>query len=403
MEKEERKKKKYYIITKNKEECVILELKEFFEDPNKYLQEGTKFMIGNYHLNNYKNSKSLVNFKKNNEFDINNNTNNNINELYEKIDSKVPTTNCLNNNKLYNNSKNKKRCISAFNLKRMINNNNMNDVKKNSRNLLHTPYSVKNNNSFSPKKRNIHYEFKTPKEIIDIFAKYNKNEKKNENLQLFSNKINDFINQKYLIQEKNLKLNNEEKQNYDNFSKYLSQKCGKKEENLLLNKIDNYNIKKQIINYIYNSKNLAERLGNNFWICNLKRSKHNYKINYVNTGKNGKEPWEQIIDAGDMEVELINNPSIPLNIDKNREINYFKNKKYPNLNSFNKIKVIGRKLFDQEYNNFINNINNNNKTVKYKLYKDPQEKKTKSIQELTYKENYRPLSRKKINLKRKII
>ena len=105
-----------------------------------------------------------------------------------------------------------------------------------------------------------------------------------------------------------------------------------------------------------------------------------------------------------MEVEYINNPSIPLNFNKNREINFFKNiKKYPNFNSFNKIKVIGRKLFDQEYNNFINNIDNKNKTVKYKLYKDPQEKKSKSIQELTYKENYRPLSREKINLKRKII
>ena len=400
MEKEERKKKKYYIITKNKEECVILELKEFFEDPNKYLQKDTKFIIGDSHLNNYKNSKSLVNFKKKNEFDINNNNNKNIDELYDKIDSKASTVNYLNNNKLCNN---KKRCISAFNLKRMINGNNIKNLKQQSRNILHSPYSLKNNNSFTPRK-NIHYEFKSPKEIIDIFRKYNKKEKKNENLQLFSNKINDINNQKYLIQEKNLKINDEEKKNFENFSKYLSQKCGKKEENLLLNQIDNYNIKRQIINYIYSNKKLAEKLGNNFWICNLKRSKNNFKINYINTGKSGKEPWEQIIDAGDMEVEYINNPSIPLNISKNREINYFKNiKKYPNFNSFNKIKVIGRKLFDQEYNNFINNINNKNKSVKYKLYKDPQEKKSKSIQELTYKENYRPLSREKINLKRKII
>ena len=106
-----------------------------------------------------------------------------------------------------------------------------------------------------------------------------------------------------------------------------------------------------------------------------------------------------------MEVEFINNPCIPITIDKIREINNFKYmKKYPNFKSFNKIKIVGQKLFDQEYNNFINNIDIKNKTIKYKLYKDPQEKKIKSIQELTYKENYRPLSRKKqIDIKKKLI
>ena len=411
MEKEE-KKQKYFIITKNKEECIVLELKEFFEDPNKYLQKNTKFIIGGSYLNKHKNSKSLIlnkdqnnnltklsYIKNNNGFDINTNNNNNhdnnINEVYDKIDSKASTLICFNKKQFP-----KKRCASAINPKRIMNYNLQNSTKKQSRNFM----NLKSNNSLSPLK-SIHYEYKTPKEIIDIFSKYNQKEKKNEKAKLFSNKKNDIFNQKYLIQEKNLKFNNKEKNNFYNFSKYLSHKCAKKEENLLLNKIDNYNIKKQIINYLYNNKLLAEKLGNNYWICNLRRSKNNYKINYVNTGRSGKEPWEQIVDAGDMEVEFINNPCIPITIDKIREINNFKYmKKYPNFKSFNKIKIVGQKLFDQEYNNFINNIDIKNKTIKYKLYKDPQEKKIKSIQELTYKENYRPLSRKKqIDNKRKLI
>ena len=151
---------------------------------------------------------------------------------------------------------------------------------------------------------------------------------------------------------------------------------------------------------------MAEKLGNNYWLCNLRRSKYNYKINYVNTGKNNKEPWEQLIDSGDLEIEYINNPSSPITINKNKGINYFEYiKKYPILKSFNKIKVEGKNLFNQEYINFINSIeNNSSKAIKYKLYKDPQEKKNKSIKELVYKENYRPISRQKtFNLKRKLI
>jgi hypothetical protein len=174
----------------------------------------------------------------------------------------------------------------------------------------------------------------------------------------------------------------------------------------LVNKIDEFNIKRQIVNYYYYQKLLSEKLGNNYWICNLRRPKNDYKINYVNTGRNDKEPWEQIVDSGDSEIEIINNPSSQFHLDNTGSMKYLKYiNNYPNLKSFSQIKIDGINLFNQEYNNFLNSIdNNNNKSIKYKLYKDPQEKKSKSIQELLFKENYRPLSRqKKLYLKRKII
>ena len=402
-ENEKKAKKKYFILTKNKEECVSLEVKEFFEDPKKYLQNNSKFIIGNNYLNKLKipksflfkkqnNSLTKLNYFKNNVFDFD--KNNKINDLFEKIDSKGSLSHISKNK--FTLSKNKKRCISAFSPKRTVDYDLINPKKK-SRNFLHSPLSLKSNIPSSPLK-SIHYEYKTPKEIIDIFNKFshkdNRN-KKEETIKLLSNKNNDFINQKFLIQEKSLKNSVEEKKNFNNFSKYLSQKCKKKEENLLLNKIENYNLKKQIIKYIDKNKLLAEKLGNNYWICNLRRTKCNYKINYVNIGKNDKEPWEQIIDAGDLEVEFTNNPSTPITINKGLGIDFFKYvKKYPKLKSFNKIKVEGKNLFNQEYSNFINTIDKD-KTNKFKLYKDPQENKNKSIQDMIYKENYRPLSRKK--------
>ena len=389
MEKEENKeigkkeKKKYFILTKNKEEGISSELKELFEDPKKYLQNSSKFIIGNNYLNKLKipksfflkkqnNSLTKLNYLKKDEFDFD--KNNNINDLFEKIDSKGSLSNISKNK--YTLSKNIKRCISAFSPKRTIN-YDLTNPKKKSRNFLHSPFCLKSNISSSLLK-SIHYEYKTPKEIIEIFNKFNHRNKKEEDIL--------------------------KKKSFRDFSKYLSQKCKKKEENLLLNKIENYNLKKQVIKYIDKNKLLAEKLGNNYWICSLRRSKCNYKINYVNTGKSDKEPWEQIVDAGDLEVEYTNNPSTPITINKGVGINFFKYiKKYPKLNSFNKIKVEGKNLFNQEYNNFISNIDKN-KTIKYKLYKDPQENKNKSIQELIYKENYRPLSRKrKVDLKRKII
>jgi hypothetical protein len=408
MEKE-KKKRKYFIITKNKEECIDIELKEFFSEPTKYLEK-TKFLIGDYYLNNYykllnkqqNNNQSKETDSKKSRIDFNIYNNNNMtNELFEKIDSKNSLSHRIHNKLLI---KNHKRCISAFNGKHIIN-YDLTNSKKKTRNFLHSPNSLKSNISSSPMK-SIHYEYKTPKEIIDIFKKFSPKDKKRESIKLFSNKIDDTINQKFLIQEKSLKINNEEKKNFNEFSKYLAEKCNKKEENLLLNKIENFNIKKQIIYFLHKKKLLAEKLGNNYWLCNLRRSKYNYKINYVNTGKNNKEPWEQLIDSGDLEIEYINNPSSPITIIKNKGSNYFEYiKKYPILRSFNKIKVDGKNLFNQEYINFISSIeNNSNKAIKYKLYKDPQEKKNKSIKELIYKENYRPISRqKKFNLKRKII
>ena len=144
--KKQEKKKKYFIITKNKEECITLELKDFFEDPSKYLQNKTRFIVGDNSLNKLAIPKSLLSQRenyshtklklKNNEFDLD-----------KHIDSKS-SLNKLNKNKIAN-SKRKKRCISALNTKRAINYEPL-ISKKQSRNLLHSPSSQKSIISSSP-------------------------------------------------------------------------------------------------------------------------------------------------------------------------------------------------------------------------------------------------------------
>ena len=415
MEKSEKKKSKYFILIKNKEECTARDLKEYFEDPNKYLQRNSKFIIGDYYLNKIKNHK--LNKKQNytldkltykNKYE---NSNKNTNELFDKIESKT-ILNKENKNKSL--SKKTKRCISAFNPKRHFNNNDSNNEKPKinyyskiskflkSRNSMTPKYTIKTNISSSPL-NSIHYEYKTSKEILDIFRKYNQKGNDNRKIKMITSKINEYVNHNHIIQEKSLKIKEEEKKNLNNISKYLAQKCDKKEENLLLNKIENYNIKKQIVNYLYKKQLLSEKLGSNYWICDLRRDKNKHKINYVITGRNNKEPWEQIVDSGDWEIEYINKPGEPLTINNGGEVILKNVKEYPDMKSLRDIKVEGKNLFAQEYNNFLSNIDKKGKVIKFRLYKDPQEKKNKSINELIYKENYTPLSRKKkFNLKKNI-
>lgn len=413
MEKSEKKKNKYFILIKNKEECTARDLKEYFEDPNKYLQRNSKFIIGDYYLNKHKQHK--LNKKQNftldklsykNKYE---NSNNSTNELFDKIEQKI-TLNKANKNKSL--SIKTKRCISAFNSKRNFIKNDSNNQKPKinyynkiskflkSRNSMTPKYTLKTNISSSPV-NSIHYEYKTPKEILDIFRKYNQKGNDNRKIKLITSKINEYVSHNHIIQEKSLKIQEEEKKNLNNISKYLAQKCDKKEENLLLNKIENYNIKKQVVNYLYKKQLLSEKLGSNYWICDLRRDKNSHKINYVITGRNNKEPWEQIVDSGDWEIEYLGKPGEPKTINNGGEPNLKNVKDYPDVKSLKDIKIEGKNLFEQEYNNFLSNIDKKGKVIKYRLYKDPQEKKNKSINELIYKENYTPLSRKKkLNLKK---
>ena len=180
------------------------------------------------------------------------------------------------------------------------------------------------------------------------------------------------------------------KKNFNIFSDYLSKKC--KRVNLLVNKIEGFNYKKYMSNYIEENKIFSERLGNKYWICDLRRSndKNENRINYVVTGKLDKEPWEQVIE-GNNEHEFLSDPSISQsrlnNYNKTKEYkNFIKN--YPSLKSFFNIKIEGKNLLDKEMNNFSNDNKNKNENIKYRLYKDPREFKTKFIKEIIYKQNY---------------
>ena len=404
--------KTFFIVSKYIDETTSLDLKDFFSETNRYLDNKSKFILGDKNLIRIKkplmlkdkiknNSKNGLIDKKNNENNINNNFKNE--EKAKNIFSKFK--------KYYNKNykqkvKYKSPCSLLVKTKEENKDNKENDIKTikfNNRILYRNKSNLENimkNNlekSLSFRQSGIHYELKTKKEIIDLFQNYMNNVKCKA---LSKKKLNRFPKKKVSFNEI-MKNDEEEKKNFEIFSNFLSKKC--KRKNLLVNKIDDFNYKKYMSNYLEDNKILSERLGNNFWICDLRRNKNENKINYVVTGKLDKEPWEQII-GGSNEPEFVSDPSVSQTRLKNfNRAKAYKTfiKNYPSLKFFHNIKIEGKNLLEKELNNFSNNNRDKNENIKYRLYKDPRELKDKFIKDIVYKQNFMTRSKSTKNAEKK--
>ena len=56
---------KIFVVKKNKEECYLREVKEYFEDKDKYLQFNPNITVGNFFFQNKKHSINQSNKTKN--------------------------------------------------------------------------------------------------------------------------------------------------------------------------------------------------------------------------------------------------------------------------------------------------------------------------------------------------
>ena len=217
----------------------------------------------------------------------------------------------------------------------------------------------------------------------DLFLKEEKNE------------IRHNFEEQEKILNKNLKLKNKS----DFLSKYLSKKLKRNEEELLFNKIEEYRLKRQVLDYIENSKSMRDKFGDNYWIANLRRPtiQKEIRVNYFNNGNKNNMP-EKVIDYADKDVEFINDP---MGVRKNKYKNIVRNLsinnlvlsrtelKFPDMEKMKEIEVIGKNLVDQEYQAILEGNNYLNKNEKqFKLYKDPLETKYKNMKEFVCSENY---------------
>jgi hypothetical protein len=270
-------------------------------------------------------------------------------------------------------------------------------------------------NKKRPLSVNIHYQYKLPNEIIKYYI-LGKNREKESKLkgtnELIPKEVEEKTKKKYLAQEIKLKENIIRSYKDKNLSNYLSKKCHKKEKNLLCNNIEDYRIKKQLLEYLENKKNLSEKYGNKLWYINLRRPdflKKPRKL-FLNIGKEENDIWEPLVEFPMKNVEIIKKAETPhkennnfkkllkdKNLYPNNLFNPNKKEKYkekfktkmPNLAEINNMVIKGRNVIELEKDNFINNNEKMNLTgYKYRLFKDPRENSLKCSNDCLYKLDY---------------
>ena len=397
-EQKEEKQNKFYLIKKLQDKDNIDKIKEYFEDSNKFLQLNKKLNIGHLFINKKISSQSNTSFS----FE---NRNQNLN---------IPSTPAFKKKKFNKNLKFvEKRSTST--LKTSSKKNNIiggdNSGSNSVRNL--NSFTLMNNNKkvVYPLLNSIHYTYKSPKEIIEIFEKF-KTIKNNSKKYSQSKIKSDFIKNELNNQEKFMLKNSENFEEYKKLAKRVSKRCHRKENNLMFSNIENFHEKQELINFnSYYNQLFSEKCSKIYWLMSLRRAnniKKEYKLNYINDGCIQKENWKPVVDPGIDDFVFSNNPYYIKKPTKNLD-NLMNRCVTPknNIRIYNElkdIKVIGKKLYDQEYNNFVNSIDASNNNIKLKLYKDPKEENIKNINDILYKEcsiETRPYSCSPISIRKK--
>jgi len=407
--------KRKFIIRKDKDFDDLLKVKEFFEDPNKFWTKDKKMIIGNLNLFKNKQNKKIAKGK---SISLSDSLPNNI----ENKELKLKKKNLKVKSKSYTQgevsipTKKKTYILSRPKTSSITKKNNFNLNPK-----LNTYLNnLKNNNELYYEQIGIHYQKKSLSEILNILEKSKDREEKNKIKGtdcLFPKDVKKEIRQNFYDQETILKKKMKLKNNSDLLSKLISSKIKRKEDELLFNQIEEFRLKKQLIEYIEKSKGIRDKFGNNYWVADLRRPKKQdeIRINYFQNGNINKYP-EKIIDYADKDVEFINDPN---RLKKNKYAKLLKNLSLNNLiisnmglninniEKMNEISVIkGRNIVEQEYFGIIdgnNNMSTGNKM--FKLYKDPLERKYKNIKDLVceenYNNNYKEFKNKSFNMNRK--
>ena len=387
---EEKKNLTAYVIKKDENENDKIDVKEYFEKVEQFLKLNPKISIGKLHIHlrriKDKEEKKFHPTVKNKEFKRN------IYLNSDKLSSHTDTNN------LDIELPKQELCISSYKSKEK---SQLKNRKKNK-----NPLTERKNYS------NIHYKYKSFEDLKKIFLSSKEREKKfkirgtNNLIPLTTD--ND-IKKKYLEQGKNLKYNLVYKSNSEQYFQNLAKKCKKRKSELLVNNIENFRMKKQIKEYVENNKLLSEKLGNNYWLFNLRRPTKNdfIKVNYFNIGTSEREIWKKYIDYPDKDIELVILPYSQnnKNIRYNSEINKYKNEVEEIVQKINKlddIKIEGKNLVQKEFNDIANICSTSGEHIKFRIYKDPKEYDNNYVNDLIYKEIYQ-IKKNRQNRKKKVI
>lgn len=169
----------------------------------------------------------------------------------------------------------------------------------------------------------------------------------------------DMTRQKFQQQENLLEHRKRSELNTAKLSEKLSKLSNKQEDELLMNRVDAYRYKQQMMNIIEGDRNLDEKYGDNSWVIGLRRGSKMNRIRtaYVNVGSNFNPVWDQIHEYPNRKVEIIQRPHTSCKTDMRRlySSKYFSNTCQKLKIDVNKIdgvtnlEIRGKNLLDEEY------------------------------------------------------
>lgn len=202
------------------------------------------------------------------------------------------------------------------------------------------------------------------------------------------------------IQNNKLKIIQNIDNKIKNISKRLSKILNKDESDLLLNRIDDYSFKKELIKEIDFNKPIDENYGKYKWNISLRRPKNfeGVRNSYINLTREKNPFWGIVVEKSPKIKEVKMRPGI---LTKNKHfLEKFKkahpwllsNKDYKHFENLDKLSVKGENLFNIEYNREINN--NRGKKLLHKTFVDKGGKVILKTEinnifgEMTFCENY---------------
>ena len=329
-------------------------------------------------------SKRMSLYRKSYNFNNNNINNNNSNNAESNMRNSIASTHLMFKEKQQAPNNDKLEVIDNEQLKKIFNKyktfqiNSKNDEKKN--NFIKSNIKNKseiftiNNSSLTNKKKNRGRNNDIPMELAECLT----------------------------FQNNKLKID----QYYDNkikkISNHLSKLLKKNENELLINRVDDYSFKKELLKEIDFNKPIEDKYGIYKWNISLRRPKNfeGMRNSYINLTRDQNPFWGIVVEKFPRLKEMKIRPGI-LNKNKNFFDKFKKAhaplislKDYKNYENLNSLYVKGKNLFNIEYNREINNNSNIGKKLLYKTFVDKSGKvflKTEInniFGELTFCKNY---------------
>lgn len=151
----------------------------------------------------------------------------------------------------------------------------------------------------------------------------------NSNINLLKNtdpKIKNELSQIFDQQEKSLKNFSLELKGSNKIMKCIAQRLNKKPNDLLMSKIDNFRIKKEMVNQCEEEIKNNSPLPVNQWGLTLRQSPERNSKYYINVGSPNKPKWHLFVQRPKPLKEIIRHPNMSKdNIDKKEITNYINN------------------------------------------------------------------------------